>query len=76
MVGSPYCPADLQEISWQDLQWVELERQVGRIPVREEIIEDNAGVISSVVVPTLVSGIDEEEASDEGSNKAMSPADN
>ena len=76
MVGSPYCPADLQEISWQDLQWVELERQVGWIPVREEIIEDNAGVISSVVVPTLVSGVDEEEVSDEGSNKAMSPADN
>ena len=49
---------------------------MGRIPVREEIIEDNAGVISLVVVPTLVSGIDEEEASNEGSNKAMSPADN
>ena len=27
MVGSPYRPADLQEISWQDLQWVEIYQQ-------------------------------------------------
>ena len=33
MAGSPYRPADLQEISWRDLQWVEIEQQVGRIPV-------------------------------------------
>ena len=26
MVGSPYCPADLHEISWQDLQWVKIQR--------------------------------------------------
>ena len=51
MAGSPYRPADLQEISWRDLQWVEIERQAGRIPVREEIVEDEAGVISSVIVP-------------------------
>ena len=25
MVGSPYRPADLHEISWWDLQWVELQ---------------------------------------------------
>ena len=56
MVGSPYRPADLQEINWRDLQWVERERQAGRIPVREEIVEDDAGVISSVVVPTSVVG--------------------
>ena len=60
MVGSPYRPADLQEISWWDLQWVELECQAGRIPVREEIVEDNNGVLSSVVVPTLVPGVDAE----------------
>ena len=30
MVGSPYHLADLQEISWRDLQWVELEQQAGR----------------------------------------------
>ena len=33
MVGSPYRPADLQEISWRDLQWVEIEREAGQIPV-------------------------------------------
>ena len=33
MVGSLYCPADLQEISWWDLQWVEIEWQAGRVPV-------------------------------------------
>ena len=33
-------------------------------------------MISSVVVPTLVPGVDEEEASDEGSDEAMSLADN
>ena len=53
MAGNPYHPADLQEISWRDLQWIEIEQQVGWIPVREEIIEDEAGVISSVTIPTL-----------------------
>ena len=43
MVGSPYRPADLQEISWQDLQWVEMEQQAGWILVQEEIVEDDAG---------------------------------
>ena len=33
MVGNPYHPANLQEISWQDLQWVEIKREAGRIPV-------------------------------------------
>ena len=27
MVRSPYRPADLQEISWGDLQWVEMARR-------------------------------------------------
>ena len=49
---------------------------MGQIPVREEIVEDDARVISLVVVPTLVSGVDEEEASNEGSDEAMSLADN
>ena len=65
MVGSLYHPTDLQEISWQDLQWVELERQAGWIPVREEIIEDDNRVISSIVVPTLVPGANEEMGSSE-----------
>ena len=58
MAGRAYRPADLLEISWRDLQWVEIQRrgspsQREELPVREEIVEDNAGVISSVVVPDL-----------------------
>ena len=58
MAGRAYRPADLLEISWRDLQWVELQwraspSQREELPVREEVIEDEAGVISSVVVPTL-----------------------
>ena len=59
MAGRAYRPADLLEISWRDLQWVEIQQraspsQCEELPVREEIIEDDAGVISSVVVPTLL----------------------
>ena len=58
MAGRAYRPADLLEISWRDLQWVEMQRcaspsQREELPVREEVIEDEAGVISSVIVPTL-----------------------
>ena len=58
MAGRAYCPADLLEISWRDLQWVEIQRRASpsqreELPVQEEIVEDDAGVISSVVVPTL-----------------------
>ena len=58
MAGRAYCPADLLEISWRDLQWVEIQRQASpsqreELPVREEVVEDDAGVISSVIVPTL-----------------------
>ena len=58
MVGRAYRPADLSEISWRDLQWVEIQRcaspsQREELPVREEVVEDEAGVISSVIVPTL-----------------------
>ena len=55
MVGSPYRPADLLEISWRDLQWVEIQRRASPTLVQEEIVEDEAGVISSVIVPTLAS---------------------
>ena len=59
MAGRAYRPADLREISWRDLQWVEIQRraslsQCEELPVREEVVEDEAGVISSVIVPTLV----------------------
>ena len=58
MAGRAYRPVDLLEISWRDLQWVEIQRrgslsQREGLPVREDIIEDDAGVISSVVVPAL-----------------------
>ena len=58
MAGRAYCPVDLLEISWRDLQWVEMQRRASpsqreELPVREEVIEDDAGVISSVIVPTL-----------------------
>ena len=58
MVGRAYRPADLLEISWRDLQWVEIQRrsspsQREELPVREEVVEDDAGVISSVIVPNL-----------------------
>ena len=77
MVGSPYCPADLQEISWRDLQWVEIEREAGQIPVREEIVEDESGVLSSVIVPTLASvPVDAMEADEEGSEGSTSSANN
>ena len=58
MAGRAYRLADLLEISWRDLQWVEIQRRVSpsqreELPVREEVVEDDAGVISSVIVPTL-----------------------
>ena len=58
MAGRAYRLADLLEISWRDLQWTEIQRRASpsqrkELPVREEVVEDEAGVISSVVVPTL-----------------------
>ena len=58
MAGRAYRPASLLEISWRDLQWVEIQRRASpsqreKLPVREEVVEDNAGMISSVIVPTL-----------------------
>ena len=58
MVGRAYRPADLSEISWRDLQWVEIQRRASpsqreELPVREEVVEDDEGVVSSVIVPTL-----------------------
>ena len=58
MAGRVYRPTDLLEINWSDLDGVEFRRRKGpgpqeELPVREEIVEDDAGVISSVIVPTL-----------------------
>ena len=56
--GRAYRPADLSEISWRDLQWIEIQRRASlsqreELPVREEVVEDDEGVVSSVIVPTL-----------------------
>ena len=58
MAGRAYRPADLLEISWRDLQWVEIQRRASpsqreELPVREEVVEDDEGVVSSIIVPTL-----------------------
>ena len=58
MAGRVYRPTDLLEINWSDLDGVEFRQREGpwpqeELPVREEIVEDDAGVISSVIVPTL-----------------------
>ena len=70
MAGRAYCLVDLLEISWRDLQWVEIQRRASpsqqeELPVREEVVEDDAGVVSSVIVPTLAPAMEdvmEEEA--------------
>ena len=74
MVGRAYRPADLLEISWRDLQWVEMQRRASpaqreELPVREEVVEGDDGVISSVIVPTLESAAEDamEEESSAGS---------
>ena len=76
MAGRAYRPADLLEISWRDLQWVEIQRRASpsqreQLPVREEVVEDDDGVISSVIVPTLA--LVEEDAMEEESYSAMGP---
>ena len=79
MAGRAYRPANLLEISWRDLQWVEIQwraspTQREELPVREEVIEDNAGVVSSVIVPTLVPV--SEDAMEEESDSTMGSPDN
>ena len=57
MAGRVYRPTDLLEINWLDLDGVEFRHREGPlqgVPVREEVIEGDDGVISSVIVPTLV----------------------
>ena len=76
MAGRAYCPVDLLEISWRYLQWVEIQRRASpsqreELPVREEIVEDDAGVVSSVIVPTLAPV--EEDAMEEESDSPVAP---
>ena len=77
MVGRAYRPADLLEISWRDLQWVEMQRRASpsqreELPVQEEVVEDDAGVISSVIVPTLVP-VNEDAMEEESESSVGSP---
>ena len=58
MAGRVYRPTDLLEINWSDLDGVEFRQRAGpwpqeEVPVREEIVEDNDGVISSMIVSAL-----------------------
>ena len=76
MAGRAYRLVDLLEISWRDLQWVEIQRRASpsqreELPVREEVVEDNEGVISSVIVPTLAPV--EEDAMEEESASTVAP---
>ena len=79
MAGRAYRPADLLEISWRDLQWVEIQWRSSpshreELPVREEVVEDEAGVISSVIVPTLAPVT--EDAMEEESESTVGSSDN
>ena len=71
MAGRVYRPTDLLEINWSDLNGVEFRRREGPLPVQEEIVEDDAGVISSVIVPTLK--LVAEDAMEESDTVASSP---
>ena len=76
MAGRAYRPADLLEISWRDLQWVEIQRRASpsqreELPVREEVVEDETGVISSVIVPSLEPVA--EDAIEEESDSTVAP---
>ena len=78
MAGRVYRPTDLLEINWSDLDGVEFRCREGPgpregLPVREEIVEDADGVISSVVVPDLAPVAEDamEEESSAGSQNSL-----
>ena len=76
MAGRVYRSADLLEINWSDLDGVEFRRREGLwpqegLPVREEIVEDDDGVISSIIVSTLEPVA--EDAMEEESDSTMAP---
>ena len=71
MAGRVYRLTNLLEISWADLDGVEFRHRDEGLPVREEIVEDDTGVISLVIVPTLAPV--EEDAMEE---ESLSSADN
>ena len=74
MAGRVYRPTDLLEINWLDLDGVEFRRREGpqsqeELPVREEVVEDNDRVVSSIIVPTLAPV--EEDVMEEESESAV-----
>ena len=76
MAGRAFRPADLLEMSWRDLQWVEIQRRASpsqqeELPVREEVVEDDEGVVSLIIVPTLAPV--EEDAMEEESDSTVAP---
>ena len=76
MAGRAYRPVDLHEISWRDLQWMEIQRRVSlsqqeELLVREEVIEDDERIVSSVIIPTL-----EPVAEDAMEEESLGSADN
>ena len=79
MAGRVYRPTDLLEISLSDLDGAGFHRREGPWPqeglsVQEEIVEDDAGVISSVIVPTLAPVA--EDAMEEESEPSVGSPDN
>ena len=78
MAGRAYRSANLLEITWRDLQWVEIQQRASpslqeEMPVQEEVVEDDTGVISSVIVPTLTPA--SEDAMKEGSESTVGSSD-
>ena len=52
MAGNPFRPEELDEVSWQDLQWMEMARQASPVPVHEEVMEDKiTRVVTTVILP-------------------------
>ena len=69
MVGSLYHPAELNKISWQDLQWAELPRE-SPVLVQEGVVEDEVTrVVTTVVLPDCAES-SEEGSSDESTGSA------
>ena len=52
MAGSPFRPEELGEVSWQDLQWMEMACRASPAPVCGEVVEDKVtGVMTTVILP-------------------------
>ena len=48
MAGRAYRPADLLEISWRDLQWVEIQRRASPSLREEVLVQEEVGSESTV----------------------------